>query len=75
MMGQQLDVGIVFKCARRVFLNASAEVKIPKYNGGKCPNCQVRDESGDDALIDADKQVSTEMLPLVSRSADTLNCM
>ena len=38
-MGQQLDVGIVFKCASHVFLNASVEVvvKIPiTINGGKC---------------------------------------
>ena len=44
--------------------------KNPHNNGGRCSNCEAQDESDQDD----EQQTEPEMLPLVTRTAETLNC-
>lgn len=41
-------------------------------NGGKCPNCEVQEESDSD-VTDTDDEQPSEILPLVTRSSDIID--
>ena len=45
--------------------------KNPHNNGGTCARCEQRDETDDNATDDEDQ--APETLPLVTRSADTID--
>lgn len=46
--------------------------KNPHNNGGKCPNCEVQEESDGD-VMDTDDEQPSEILPLVTRSSDIID--
>ena len=68
-MGQQQVVGTVIECANLAIIGING--RNPHNNGGTCVRCEQQDES--DADGGTDDEAAPETLPLVTRSADTVD--